>query len=99
MFALPARIALIAASLLALAGNAAAQADDGRAILLYDTYCGECHGKEAHWRDKKQARDWSALLAQVRQWQATQKLGWSESDIEAVAQYLNRRYYRFAAGR
>jgi hypothetical protein len=41
--------------------------------------------------------DWSSLRAQVRAWQATGQLAWTDDDIEQVALYLNGWYYRFKA--
>jgi mono/diheme cytochrome c family protein len=70
-------------------------ASEERGTLLYDTHCIACHTTEAHWRDKKLARNWKGLLEQVTIWQANANLGWSEQDIEAVSVLLNRRYYRF----
>jgi hypothetical protein len=48
-----------------------------------------------HWRDKRLATDWDTLKAQVRRWQATARLGWSEAEIVDVARYLNDTIYRY----
>ncbi len=77
---------------LALAPPAQAQS---RGELLYSTHCIACHTTQMHWRDKKQATDWNSLKAQVRTWQATARLEWSEDDVAEVARYLNERFYRF----
>jgi len=77
---------------LALAPSAQAQS---RGELLYSTHCIACHTTQMHWRDKKQATDWYSLKAQVRAWQATARLEWSEDDVAEVARYLNERFYRF----
>lgn len=69
--------------------------DEGRGALLYGTYCESCHTTEVHWREKKLATDWPALVAQVRRWQANAALGWGEGDIAEVARYLDGRFYRF----
>ena len=78
---------------LALAPSAHAQS---RGELLYSTHCIACHTTQMHWRDKKQATDWNSLKAQVRAWQATARLEWSEDDVAEVARHLNERFYRFA---
>lgn len=77
--------------------DASAQATvaPGRGELLYTTHCVACHNARVHWRDQKLATDWASLRAQVRRWQAVQKLGWSEADITEVARYLNTFYYRY----
>ena len=93
----PARISL---AWLLLAG-AAAQAqvppapEPSRGALLYTTHCLECHTQQMHWRTLRQARDWDTLKAQVRRWQASANLRWSEADITAVATHLNDTIYQF----
>ena len=49
-----------------------------RGQLLYSTHCGACHSVQMHWRTLSQARDWDSLKAQVRRWQNTAALQWSE---------------------
>jgi len=63
---------------------------------LYATHCVTCHTSQVHWRDRKIAKDWESLIAQVRRWQSNVGLGWGEEDILEVARYLNSRYYHFA---
>jgi hypothetical protein len=48
-----------------------------------------------HWRDRRLATDWDTLKAQVRRWQDTAMLGWSDADIVEVTRHLNRTFYRF----
>ncbi len=64
-----------------------------RGALLYDTHCIACHNTEVHWRDKSVVKDWSSLIGEVRRWQASTTLRWSEDDILQVAQYLDALYY------
>lgn len=78
----------------ALYGGLAA-AQQGRGELLYTTYCDACHTVQVHWRAKKAATDWRSLVAEVRRWEANAKLEWSSSDVQAVATYLNARYYHY----
>lgn len=66
-----------------------------RGQLLYSTHCGACHTVQMHWRTLNQARDWDSLKAQVRRWQNTAALQWSEEDITEVARYLNDTIYQF----
>ena len=87
-----------AALFCALAWAAAAHAQapsPTRGQLLYSTHCIECHSTQMHWRTNKQARDWDSLKAQVRRWQATANLGWTEADITDVARHLNETIYQF----
>jgi mono/diheme cytochrome c family protein len=67
-----------------------------RGALLYSIHCGGCHSLEVHWRDRKIARDWTSLRAQVRRWQTNAGLGWSDQEIVDVTRYLNDQYYHFA---
>lgn len=84
------------ALLLALAAAAAAaQPSPSRGELLYATHCVACHTSERHWRDKRQAVDWASLRQQVRLWQASALLGWSEDDIGQVTRHLNDSFYGF----
>ena len=90
-----------AASLGTLAAFCAiAQAQGGaaptRGELLYTTHCIACHTTQMHWRDQRQAKDWGSLKAQVRRWQATTGLQWSDADIAEVAHHLNRTIYHYA---
>jgi mono/diheme cytochrome c family protein len=87
--------AALATAVTSMAAGARAQpASAPRGQLLYETHCIACHSTQMHWRDQRLVTDWPGLLAQVRRWQATAHLAWSDDDIEAVAQHLNDRIYR-----
>lgn len=70
-------------------------AAQSRGELLYATHCIACHTTQVHWRDRRLAKDWDSLQAQVARWQAAGALAWSADDIAAVTQYLNESYYGF----
>jgi len=72
-----------------------AKAQD-RGELLYSTHCLGCHTQQVHWRAKKAVTDWASLRAEVRKWQRSAMLDWSEDDVVAVARYLNDTSYHFA---
>lgn len=78
-------------------GTALAQmkSDASRGELLYATHCSACHTAEIHWRRQKLAKDWSSLVAQIRRWQASIGLVWSNDEIMDVARYLNALHYGF----
>ena len=89
-------IAIALACLLGHAGmREAAAADAGRGELLYNTHCIACHTSKMHWRDQRLAQNWTSLNMQVRRWQSSIQLDWDDDDIDKVAAYLNRLYYRF----
>ena len=92
---------LLFAALLAAAAIAAdpapaerARLNPDRGHLLYDAACGECHTTQPHWRDKRIVKTWPELLFQVERWQRVAGRGWTASEIEDVAAYLNHRFYR-----
>ncbi len=69
--------------------------DEPRGKLLYETHCNACHTSEIHWREQKLAADWESLRFQVRRWQASIGLAWSEEEITDVTRYLNSTHYGF----
>jgi mono/diheme cytochrome c family protein len=69
--------------------------DTPRGELLYTTHCIACHNEQIHWRDKKIARNWEGLKAQINRWQNIAGLAWSNRDIVEVARYLNARDYHY----
>lgn len=71
------------------------ETDALRGELLYSTHCIGCHSTQLHWRDRKAARNWASLKAEVERWQKNSGLGWREEDVTDVARYLNTLYYRF----
>lgn len=83
----------------AVAAQAQGLPEVSRGDLLYATHCQACHTTQVHWREKRLARDWAGLAAQVERWQANARLGWSAEDVEAVVRYLNARFYRFPEAR
>jgi len=88
-------VLFISISSIAQAGPEAAN-NPSRGELLYSTHCVACHSTRVHWRDKRLVKDWPGLNAEVRRWQNASKLGWSDSDINEVARYLNASQYHFS---
>jgi mono/diheme cytochrome c family protein len=92
------RAALAAVAALAGAGTMAQvqpQPVPTRGELLYTTHCITCHTTQMHWRDDKQATDWESIKVQVRRWQRTTGLAWSDADITEVSRYLNDTIYQY----
>ncbi len=75
--------------------DAQPMSDSARGELLYSTHCIACHSDKIHWRDKRLAKNWKSLRAEVRRWQKLSALGWSDDDISAVALYLNTLHYHY----
>jgi len=68
-------------------------ADLARGRVLYETTCDACHSANVHWRDKRIADSWQALLREVGRWQGNAGKRWNASEINDVAAYLNERFY------
>lgn len=88
-------LSLSAALLVGAPARAQSTPAPSRGQLLYGNHCQECHNVQMHWRTLRLARDWDSLKGQVRRWQGTAQLRWSEEDIEAVARHLNDTIYQF----
>jgi len=70
-----------------------AAADLTRGQTLYQTTCDGCHSANVHWRDKRIADSWPALLREVGKWQRNAGQRWGAAEINDVAAYLNDRFY------
>ena len=70
---------LVIPAMASVAAAAQSTPAPSRGQLLYTTHCVACHNSQMHWRDKRQAADWPGLKVQVRQWQASIGLQWSEA--------------------
>ncbi len=84
--------------LLALVSLPAAAQDAGRGKLLYDTHCGSCHYERVHQRDRDKSlvKSLSDLRDQVARRAALTGRPFTLSDLEDIAEYLNRSHYRLA---
>jgi mono/diheme cytochrome c family protein len=82
-------------AMVSVAASAQSTPAPTRGELLYTTHCIACHSSQVHWRAKREATDWPSLKMQVRQWQSSIGLQWSEADIVEVARYLNTTTYRY----
>jgi mono/diheme cytochrome c family protein len=68
--------------------------DRGRA--LYENHCMECHESWAHAREGRRVNSKNALRQRVAGWSMHIGLGWSDEEIDDVADYLDRNFYHFA---
>ena len=73
----------------------ASAADAVRGRTLYEARCKLCHGTSVHSRNPRTATDFEGVRTQVKRWAGEAGTGWSQGEIDDVAVYLNRRYYRF----
>jgi mono/diheme cytochrome c family protein len=77
-----------------LASGNAVSADLERGQALHETHCRMCHDSVAYKRDKKIAATYDDVRAQVVRWETNSSLHWSEEDIDNVAAYLAKTYYK-----
>lgn len=64
------------------------------AQVTHDTYCIACHDTNVYTRDDRLANDFDAVREEVDRWQTNISLGWSSEEIDEMAAWLARRYYR-----
>ena len=88
---------VLAALMISLAAYPASGQDAERGRQLYETHCLSCHYERIHKRDASRSlvRSLPALRVEVvrRAEQLTPRL--SIEDLDDIAEYLNRSYYRF----
>jgi hypothetical protein len=66
-----------------------------RGRALYEARCDGCHEKSVHQRDSRLAKDFAQVRAAVARWDRETGSIWRPDEVDAVARYLNDRYYRF----
>jgi mono/diheme cytochrome c family protein len=66
-----------------------------RGRLLHDNHCGMCHDSIAYKRSDRIAKNLAEVKAQVTRWQTNTGLRWTQEDIDSVAAYVAKRYYKF----
>jgi len=73
------------------------QAADGESLgaALYESRCTGCHERSVHTREPRSAASFDQIRAYVYRWDRYLGGAWQRAEIDAVAQYLNERYYHF----
>ncbi|RPH44260.1 MAG: cytochrome c [Burkholderiales bacterium] len=66
-----------------------------RGRALYETRCIGCHERSVHQRESRRAQDFASLRGEVARWNTTAGGEWRDEELDAVAAYLNDRFYRF----
>ena len=97
MHSLPRTLLALAAlaATTALAGTGGITVEPERGRALYEVHCLGCHGQSVHSRDKRAATDFASIRAWVARWNETVGARWDAGEIDDVAAYLNRTYYRY----
>jgi len=70
--------------------------DEERGRLLYETHCTGCHYERVHKRDraKSDVSTLAQLRVEVARRAADTKRPFTVEDLDDIAEYLNRSYYR-----
>jgi cytochrome c5 len=76
-----------------LAGDNAANVENGK--KLYAANCTTCHDTKIHTRPNRIIHTYGDLVNRVKFCDAQAKAGFSESQINDVADYLNVNFYKF----
>jgi mono/diheme cytochrome c family protein len=90
-----ARLTVLITTALLLAAGAASAAETDRGRALYEARCDRCHDASVHGRNPRSARNFDQIRAFVARWDRELGTAWTVADIDAVARYLNDRYYHF----
>lgn len=69
------------------------QADEGK--TLYDKNCTKCHSSEVFTREDRGIKNLDALKIRVKQCTGAAEVKWTPEQIQVVADYLNKDFYKF----
>jgi len=61
----------------------------------HELHCYKCHSDEVYTRENRFVKSIDALSKQVVRCKDGNNVPWFDEDTEAVAQFLNNKYYRF----
>jgi hypothetical protein len=84
-----------AAVMLAL-GTAVPASAEFDAHAFHDSNCMACHGTEVYTRSDRRIRSYPSLEAQVARCDANLGTKLFPEDLQALTDYLNTKYYKFA---
>lgn len=62
---------------------------------LHAAECTQCHGSSVYTRPDRKVKNMSQLNAQIMRCSTMLNKQWFDEDVQAVADYLNKTYYRF----
>lgn len=67
----------------------------GEGKALYEENCTRCHNTEVFTRENRGIKNLEGLKVRVKQCTRAAEVKWTNEDIIIVADYLNRKFYRF----
>jgi len=62
---------------------------------MHETHCNKCHTSDVYTRETRFVKSMEALSKQVRRCKDNLGIAWFDEDTEAVAHFLNEKYYKF----
>ena len=87
--------AVVAAAIAGGLPAARAAGEDSLGAALYESRCTGCHERSVHTRSPRRAGNFDQIRAYVWRWDRYLGGAWQQGEINAVARYLNERYYHF----
>ena len=69
------------------------QAGEGKA--LYEENCTRCHNTEVFTRENRGVKSLEGLKTRVKACTRAAEVTWADEDIQRVADYLNKDFYKF----
>lgn len=61
----------------------------------HEAHCNKCHTNSVYTRENRFVKSMEALSKQVKRCSEGNKIAWFDEDAEAVAHFLNEKYYKF----
>lgn len=86
---------IVIATSLGASAQAAGNADNGK--TLHDKNCSGCHKSEVYTRPDHKVKSLTALNDRIKFCESANKLAWTDQNIQDVAAYLDREFYKFKA--
>ena len=68
---------------------------EDRGRMLYQNHCIACHESTVHIRAGTKAKQYADIEKFARRFSKLAGVDWNDSDMTAVVEYLNRKYYKF----
>jgi len=61
----------------------------------HEAHCNKCHTDAVYTRKDRFVKSMDALSKQVKRCKEGNSIAWFDEDIEAVAHFINEKYYKF----
>lgn len=61
----------------------------------HEAHCNKCHTDAVYTRKNRFVKSMDALSKQVKRCKEGNSIAWFDEDVEAVAHFINEKYYKF----